>query len=173
MFDIDQLGAAPLVPFEGEAFRQQAPAHDPRSGEGARLRGGRYNPPRSFPTLYLCRTRACAVAELRRQGERQPIGLEGLLPRTLFRYSIELDGVLDLTDDSVRDRLRVTGDDLVARDWKATQELGVAAHHLGCRALIAPSATGVDSVLVVFVENIGLGVVDPTAVEHWERAEDL
>lgn len=47
--------------------------------------------------LYLCTSRPCAVAEMRRLGERQAIGVENLLPRVLYRYEILLERVLDLT----------------------------------------------------------------------------
>lgn len=100
--DPSRVATAPLVPFAGEGWRHLSPRHDPLSGEGARMAGGRFNPPSSFPVLYICRTRACTVAELRRFGDRQIIGVEGLLPRYLYRYAIELDRVLDLTDDDVR-----------------------------------------------------------------------
>jgi len=55
----------------------------PASGEGARLNGGRFNLPDSFPVLYLCTTRPWVVAEMRRLGERQAIGVESLLPRVV------------------------------------------------------------------------------------------
>ncbi|MGH2928380.1 MAG: RES domain-containing protein [Solirubrobacteraceae bacterium] len=75
------MAAAPLLPFTGQDWRQIAPRYDPLSGEGARLHGGRFNPPGSFPVLYICQSRPCAAAELKRLGERQAIGVEGLLPR--------------------------------------------------------------------------------------------
>jgi RES domain-containing protein len=40
-----RLAAAPLTPFIGQGFRHVAPRHDALSGEGARLHGGRFNPP--------------------------------------------------------------------------------------------------------------------------------
>jgi RES domain-containing protein len=100
--DPTRVAAATLSPFSGDGWRHLSPRHDPLSGQGARLHGGRFNPAGSFPVLYICRTRQCVVAELRRLGERQPIGVEGLLPRHLYRYGIRLDRVLDLTDDAVR-----------------------------------------------------------------------
>lgn len=173
MVDGDHIARAPRTPFRGVAYRHQAVRYDPRSGEGARRRGGRYNPPGSFPVLYLCTTRDCAVAEFRREGERQGIGLAALLPRALYRYEISLDDVLDLTDKDVLSALDIERDDLLGRDWRPTQELGAMAHHLGCQGFVAPSATGVDAVLVVFVENIGLGVVEPSPVERWTSPDDL
>ncbi|MHB1910516.1 MAG: RES family NAD+ phosphorylase [Acidimicrobiales bacterium] len=169
------LGALATVPrhlYEGQAFRQQGPAYDALSGEGARQFGGRYNPPSSFPVLYLCTTRACAVAELRRQGERQAIGLAGLLPRVLYRYELSLS-VVDLTSAAVAAALDVTGAELIQPELRLTQQLGEVAHHLGIVSLLTLSATGVDRVLVVFLENLGLGALAFERVEQWNTVEDL
>jgi len=54
---------------------------------------------------------------LTRQGARHVIGVEGLLPRVLYRYELDLHRVLDLTDPDTRPRsaspwtslLRMTG----------------------------------------------------------------
>jgi RES domain-containing protein len=113
------------------------------------------------------------VAEFRREGERQVVGVAALLPRVLYRYEIALDDVIDLTDPTVLADLNVSFDQLVQRDWKPAQDLGTLAHHLGCQALVAPSATGIDTVLVVFLENVALGTVEPTELERWESVDDL
>ena len=42
-------------------------------------------------------------------------------------------------------------------DWTACQELGDVAQALGIQAIEGPSATGVDEVLAVFVQNLGAG----------------
>jgi len=165
--------AALLVPFTGEGWRHLSPRYEPLSGEGARLNGGRFNPPGGFPVLYLCRTRPCAVAELRHMGDRQAIGLEGLLPRVVYRYEIELTRVLDLTLDTVRQAVGVGSEVLAGPDWTVCQELGTTAHAVGAQAILSPSATGVDDVLAVFVQNIGLGTLTPTRVEEWHRPADL
>ncbi len=47
----------PGTSLEFVAYRNQATGFDPRSGEGARRNGGRFNPPHSFPVLYLCLTK--------------------------------------------------------------------------------------------------------------------
>lgn len=94
----EQVATAPRIAYLGEAFRHMAAQwEDPLSGEGARIHGGRFNPPNSFPVLYLCATRPCVVAELRHRGERMVIGVKGLLPRVLYRYEVSLDRILDLT----------------------------------------------------------------------------
>jgi RES domain-containing protein len=67
----ERVSCAPRRAFKGDGYRQQSPRYEPLSGEGARLQGGRFNPPNSFSVLHLCTTRACAVAEFR----RSPIGI--------------------------------------------------------------------------------------------------
>jgi RES domain-containing protein len=173
--DVDptRVAAATLSPFSGEGWRHLSPRHDPLSGEGARLHGGRFNPAGSFPVLYICRTRPCVVAELHRFGERQASGVEGLLPRHLYRYDILLDRELDLTDVGVRGEVGLGLEVLTGPDWAACQDLGATAHALGVQAVLSPSAAGVDDVLAVFVQHIGLGTVEPMLVEEWQTVADL
>ncbi|MGC9221706.1 MAG: RES family NAD+ phosphorylase [Solirubrobacteraceae bacterium] len=171
--DAGRVAAAPLTPFTGHGFRHLGPRYDPLSGEGARLHGGRFNPPGSFPVLYIGQSRPCAVAELKRLGERQAIGVEGLLPRVLHRYEIEFDRVLDLTDGEVRAQVGLGTDVLTGPDWTACQDLGVAAHALGANGINSSSATGVGDVLAVFVQHIGLGRLEPHLVEEWRSLDRL
>lgn len=171
--DVGRVAAAPLAPFTGHGWRHLGPRYDPLSGEGARIHGGRFNPPGSFPVLYLCQSRPCAVAELRRLGERQAIGIEGLLPRMLYRYEISLDRVLDLTDDGVRTQVGLGVDVLTGPDWTSCQELGSALHALGAQAINSPSATGVGEILAVFVQQLGLGRLEPHLVEEWHALDEI
>ena len=80
-------------------------------------------------------------------GERRPPQAisEGLLPRVLYRYEIELDRVLDLTDGKVRARVGLGADVL----------------------------TGVGDVLAVFVQHIGRGRLEPKLVEEWRSLDQL
>jgi RES domain-containing protein len=110
---------------------------------------------------------------LRRFGERQAIGVEGLLPRTLYRYEIALDRVLDLTQDEVRAGVGLGSDVLTGPDWTACQELGLTLHALGAQAISSPSATGVGEVLAVFVQQIGLGRLEPQVAEEWGSVDQL
>jgi RES domain-containing protein len=171
--DAGRVAAAPLSSVTGLGWRQLGPRYNPLSGEGARLHGGRFNPPESFPALYICRSRSCAVAELRRLGERQAIGVEGLLPRRLYRYEMDLDQVLDLTSDEVRAHVGIGLEFLTGPDWTTCQELGTMAHALGVMGINSPSATGVGDVLVVFLENVGLGILEPQLVEEWHSVDEL
>ncbi len=171
--DAGRVAAAPLSAFSGQGWRQLAPRYDPLSGEGARLHGGRFNPPGSFPVLYVCQSRPCAVAELKRLGERQAIGVEGLLPRALYRYEIVLEAVLDLRNEEVRAHIGLGLDVLTGPDWTTCQQVGLAAHALGASGVNAPSTTGVGDVLAIFVQHVGLGRIEPELVEEWKSVDDF
>ena len=167
------MAGAPRRAVTGRGWRQIAPHYDPSSGEGARLHGGRFNPPDSFPVLYVCLSRECAVAELVRQGRRTVIGVEGLLPRALYRYEVELQAVLDLTDPDTLDHLGTRVDEFVGEDLGAPRTLGESAHAAGFHAIRCPSATGVGDVLAAFPDLVGLGRLEPHHAEDWTRLEDL
>jgi len=171
--DPSRIAEARLSELVGEGFRHLSPRHDPLSGEGARLHGGRFNPPGSFPVLYVCRTRACVAAELRELGKRQAIGVDDLLPRYLYHYEVSIDRVLDLTDAEVQAELGLSPEILTGSEWRTCQDLGATAHSLGARAILSPSATGVDEVLAVFLQNLGPGRLDPQLVEEWRSVDDL
>ena len=145
----------------------------PLSGEGARIRGGRFNPPNSFPVLYLCTTRPCTVAELNYLGDRLVIDVEGLLPRVLYRYEVSLDRVLDLTSGETLEHLDVTTAQVLGADLGIPRQIGEAAHATGFQAIRAFSATGVDEVLAVFPELLGSGRLLVELMERWESMNDL
>src|SRR4051794_23222737 len=97
-FDPRRLARLPRESLRTSGYRNQASGYDPKSGEGARRFGGRFNPPHSFPVLYLCMTKPCVVAELSRQAQRQGLNVADLMPRELWEVAVELDAVLDLSN---------------------------------------------------------------------------
>jgi len=172
-FDPGALGQLTGTAVSAVAYRNQAKGFDPRSGDGARRLGGRFNPPHSFPVLYLCLTRLCVAAELTRQAERQSLSVQDLLPRELFEIAADLDKVLDLTDAETLDALGIAPSELVREDHRFTQEIGEAAHEHAYQAIRSPSATGVDHVLAVFPENLAGAVLRVELVGEWTTAADL
>jgi RES domain-containing protein len=162
------LARAPTVRIEGVAYQNQPPGFDPRSGAGARRRGGRFNPPNSFPVLYLALTPDTAAAELRRGAEGMGLPVAGVLPRELFRYDVDLARVLDLRDQAVRDTLGVTREELLAADRTRSHQIGEAASRLGVQAVVCPSATGLGAIVAVFTDNLGSGTCEPHLVATWE-----
>lgn len=170
----DQIATAPHVNYVGEVFRHMAARwNDPMSSEGARIRGGRFNPPDSFPVLYLCTTRPCTVAELRLLGQRQLIGVVGLLPRVLYRYETSLDRVLDLTSEATLEHIGITEQQVTGSDLSIPRQIGESAHATGSQAIRAPSATGVDETIAVFPESLGSSRLTPEQLERWESIDDL
>jgi RES domain-containing protein len=172
-FDPTRLSGVAPTALDSVGYRHQARGFDPRSGEGARRLGGRYNPPRSFPVIYLCLTRPCVVAELTTQAARQSVQVTDLLPRELWSIATTLERVLDLTDQSVLDTLGIDAGDLVRPDHAFTQQIGEAAHERQVQAIRSPSATGVDHVLAVFPENLGAATLRVELMQVWESEHDL
>ena len=154
---VREVDARPRVTFEGVAFRHLGPGHSPSSGEGARIRGGRWNPAESFPTLYLALSIDTVVAEFYRLAERQGMPPENLLPRRIQTYGVELQAVLDLRDPTARQGLGLSDAVIAGDDPTLCQSVGDAAHYAGFEAILAPSATGIGLVLAVFVDRMVAG----------------
>lgn len=96
------------------------------------LRGGRVNPPGSFPVLY-------AVAD--EDGCRPALAAVGLdEPHTVIAvFSVSLSRVVDLADPRVRRKLGVTVRDLTdAEETRVPQSVGVAAYNEGFEGVIYP-----------------------------------
>ena len=72
---------------------------DPLDGGYAGARGGRWNPPESFPVVYLCASVAVARAVVLGKLEAQPFGPEDLAPATapvLVAASVTEDRYVDV-----------------------------------------------------------------------------
>jgi RES domain-containing protein len=172
-FDSRAIGRVQGAALSAVAYRNQARGFDPRRGDGARRLGGRFNPPHSFPVLYLCLTKRCVVAELTKQAERQSLSIADLLPRELGQIESDLDNVLDLTDPTVLGELGLAVGDLVREDHQFTREIGEAAHEHGFQAIRSSSATGVDQVLAIFPERLAGAVLEVALVGEWTTPDDL
>ena len=94
-FDRSKLAEVAGKSASVNGYRNQATGFDPRSGEGARRFGGRFNRPHSYPAVYLCTTQPCVVAELTRQARRQGLTVEDLLPRELRRACLPILPTVD------------------------------------------------------------------------------
>lgn len=93
--------------FAGTCYR----AHDPRwafkptSGDGAAIRGARFNP-KGVPALYLAQTVMTAVKEAS-QGFAHRID-----PCVLCSYEVDCDDVADLTMEPARAEFSITVEDM-------------------------------------------------------------
>jgi RES domain-containing protein len=88
---IERIGTVPSRPFRGLAYRSASPGYAALSGEGARLKGGRWNPPDSFPVLYVATDPSAAAAEIKRTARRYGVALDDLLPRILTTIGVRLE----------------------------------------------------------------------------------
>lgn len=95
------------------------------------IKGGRMNPPGSFPVLY-------AVAD--DQGCLPLLGVAQDEPETVIAvFSVSLTRVLDLADSAIRRRLGVFLKDLTSADEPGvSQAIGIAAYNEGFEGVIYP-----------------------------------
>ena len=157
-----------------KGYRHQSPRRDPISGEGSRLNGGRFNPPNSFPVVYLCTTIRCAKAEFRRMVERQQESPEGFLPRQLWEISATSQCLLDLTDLANRARLSIAEDDLVSEEYRITHAIGLGVNRSNViQAIRSPSATRQDDVLAIFRNKIDALDLSATLLDTWTTIGDI
>jgi RES domain-containing protein len=149
-----RIDALPETRFHGDAFRHIAAGRHPLSGAGARLHGGRWNPPESFSVLYLALEQETTVHEFYRLAARQSRAPEDFLPRRMYRYEVDLCALLDLRSSQAREHLDLSNGALVADDPVRCREIGEGAHYCGREGILAPSATGQGDVLAIFFERL-------------------
>lgn len=113
------------------------------------------------------------VAELSRQANRQGIAVGDLLPRELWAITTELERVLDLTDPVALGHLGLLPLDIIRDDLQLTQELGVQAREHGIQAIRTPSATGVDHVLAIFIDQVPRSLIVHELIDNWNQTADL
>lgn len=166
---VERLDQLPRGVLEVVTYRHASEGRQPLSGEGARIQGGRWNPPESFPTLYLGMTEEVVAAEFRRLAMRSGRSTADFLPRQLFQIEVKLQLVLDLSDAGNVDVLDVNPADLVSDDLTVCQALGDAAHYLGIEAVLARSAAGAGLTLAVFTARLGpTSVLNASLLRVWQ-----
>lgn len=152
------LATLPTMPLRGTAYRACDPAYantrDLLTGEGARRCGGRWNPPLSFPVVYLAQSIEGAIAESLGVAARYGFDPAARLPLTIVAVDVMLERVLNLTDPHVCEALGVTLTMMSGCDWRRenhhgreslTQALGRAAFDRGLEAIIVPSVANPES----------------------------
>jgi hypothetical protein len=87
----------------GEYFRvADVDWEDPLDGSYSMLRGGRWNPPGSFPVVYLCASTAVARANVARRYRGLPYGVTELAPGAgpdLVSTSVTEERFVDVVSD--------------------------------------------------------------------------
>ncbi len=166
---VERLDQLPRRALEAVTYRHVPKDRQPTSGEGARIQGGRWNPPESFPTLYVGMSEDIVAAEFRRLATRSGRSTADFLPRQLYQIEVKLQLVLDLTDGGHVHALHIDDADLVSDDLTTCQAVGDAAHYLGTEAVLAPSAAGTGVALAVFTDRLGpASVLTPRLMRVWD-----
>jgi RES domain-containing protein len=144
------------VPYRGRLYRALNPvyAHEPLSGRGAGLYGGRFNP-KGLPALYASLSAMTALREVNQVGNLQPT--------TLISYEADIDRVFDCRDEHAlkaqdmdaaaladctwRDQMKAGGE---ARTQAFARRLIAAGYHALLVRSFAPGATEDDMNLVLW-----------------------
>lgn len=167
---VDTISRLPTITVAAATYRHVTPGRLPMSGEGARIQGGRWNPPESFPTLYLAFAVGTVAAEFSRLATKAGRQTKDFLPRELYRIDVELTTVLDLTEPGNLAVLGVTMATLTAEDTSLPRAIGDAAHYLDIEAIQAQSAavTTEAAVLAVFTDKLSPTTrLQHTLIETW------
>lgn len=138
---LEQLGSQE---WEGVVYRHMFGAYPPSRQNTL---GARWNP-REVAALYASVERETALAEAEYR-----ISLEPFRPkarRTLYRISVRLDRVVDLTDPDALAQVGITEADLADDDFAACQKVGGAVQWLGNDGLLVRSARADGSNLVIY-----------------------
>lgn len=171
---VDQVGSLGTTSVDTVAFRHVSPTIDPRSGTGARIHGGRWNPPGSYATLYFGTDVETVIEEFHRLARRQGLDVGDFVPRDLCRFHVHLESILDLTASESRAAVGLS-DALLRRDDPTyCQAIGEAAHYLGLEGIVVPSAAGPGTVLAVFLGRLGAGSsLELLEVTRWDEPPPL
>jgi RES domain-containing protein len=138
-------------------------AHEIASGEGARLHGGRWNPPGSFRTVYLSDSPETALQEFLARARRMKWPDHKSLPMVMAGVEVTAGRVLDLRLPEVAAKIAPV---LAAekQEWRliqarreaASQAVGRAVRETGLQGLLAASqqvAGGTN--LILFPDKLG------------------
>lgn len=151
---IEKIDGLPALTFAGDVLRSVSPGWSPLSGDGARVNGGRWNPPNSFPVVYTALDAGTAAMEIRRTARRFGVPETSLLPRYLVTIRVSLTQVLDLTDLRVLGAAGLTPAVLTDDDLRICQAVGDAAHYIGFEGILAASAAAPSTTLSIFPNRL-------------------
>jgi RES domain-containing protein len=122
------------------------------STRGARLRGGRWNPP-GVPALYASFDPTTVRAELARVAAMRGLPEESIYPVRLAQLALSAP-VIELIDAETLRELGVDAPLTVLAPREQTQRIGAAAAGLGIETLIVPSVASRANNAVIFPDNL-------------------
>lgn len=156
------------VSWTGIVYRSASPRYANRddllTGMGSKTTGARWNPPRSFPTVYSSLDPHTALDEVLAHFHYYGIPIASAMPRVMVSIQVRLRRVLNVTAGPTRSTLRVSKRRMLTEPWRdeqqagreaLTQALGRLGHDLGWEGFLVPSAARRGGVnLIVFPEKL-------------------
>lgn len=131
--DVDRARVAGFwyrhLPHGGSVWWRSEPPPDGRWQRGSKVAG-----------LYLADSRATAWAEWYRQIQELALRPADQLPRDLWRFQVEVDGIADLTTEAQLARVGLAMPLPRRHGWPAFQRIGEQLFTEGWTGLRAPSA---------------------------------
>jgi hypothetical protein len=131
------------LPHGGSVWWRSEPPPDGRWQRGSAVAG-----------FYLADSRETAWAEWYRQIDELALRPANQLPRDLWRFEVETDGIADLQSDAQLARVGLAAPLPRRHGWPAFQEVGEQLHAEGWNGVRAPSAArpGSGEILCLFRE---------------------
>lgn len=160
--------SAKATDWNGIVYRavgtEYANKRDLLSGGGTKRYGGRWTPPGGFATVHASLDVKTALAESLGTQQQYGIAVAARLPLMLVAIDVNLQRLIDLTDENVLAELELTRQRLLRCRWREsmekdrealTQAIGRIAFETGLEGFFAPSAQARKGKnLVVFPENL-------------------
>jgi RES domain-containing protein len=154
------LEALPRRTRSLDLWRAAGTAYDLLGTRGARLHGGRWNPP-SLAVLYASLEPGSVRAERVRAAELRGLPESALYPLRLGRVSLR-GPVIDLSRPGAAEKLGIDAPFSILTPLKESRAVGAAAAKLAVAALLVPLVTGTGTNAVVYPEHATAG---PEVVE--------
>lgn len=112
-------------PWAGDVFRFAQPRWVSRpyrfTGVGALLKGGRFNNPKLIPANYFSTDARTVMEELDAKANRYGWKPEDMKAQTRVIVRLNLQRILDLTNDATLTLLRLNTAELIGCDWESEQ----------------------------------------------------
>jgi len=162
------LSRLSLQPFAGFVHRVYDPGHGFLEAIGSYLHGARWNRRRQYGALYTSLDRETAIAEVRRAAEKGNLHLGDLARRDHVVIRARLTRAFDLNSSAFYQSLGRSAESLL-RDARLCLRIADEARTLGCEALLAPSAVGTGTNLVIYMDRLAPG----WTLEEVDREEDI
>lgn len=159
---LDAIEGQSTKSYTGDVWRHMFNDYAP---ERPNESGARWNP-RGTSAIYTSCKRDTAIAEGQHAMDVQPRRL--VARRRIYQLHVEVERVLDLTQESQLSALGLSMADVESDDLRTCQEVGGAAAWLDLGGLLIPSARAAGPNLVIFIDN-----ADPAAAYERRGEQDL